>query len=119
MPSRFDGGKAPHHQTRGLDKFSSKRGGMSNPKQYIGARPSLLRPRSVNSSFESSGMPRMSPANASIEHSGYLTDRTDHRKQFGVPPNLGRGRNVMGGNSHVGRRGGEPVGKENIYQVRR
>ena len=118
MPSRFDAGKPPHHQARGPDKFGSKRGGISNAKQYVGGRPSLLRPRSVNSSFESSGIHRMSPANSSMDHSGYLSDRTDHRKQLGGTSGFGRGVNAMSGASNPGRRG-ELGGKDNIYQVRR
>ena len=119
MPSRFDPGKMSHHQSRGPDKFGSKRGGgVSNSKQYVGGRPTLLRPRSVNSSFESSGIHRMSPANSSLDHSGYLSDRTDHRKQLGGPPGCGRGGNVASRGNYGGRRGELGV-KDNIYQIKR
>ena len=114
MPSRFDPGKVSHHQSRGPDKFGSKRGCPPNSKQYVGGRPTLLRPRSVNSSFESSGMHRTSPANSSMDHSGYLSDRTDHRKQLG----FGRGGAVTNRGSYGGRRG-ELGGKDNIYQIKR
>ena len=86
MPRSFDTGKGSNAQARGLDKTNAKRvagaGGAINPKQYNGVRPTLLRPRSVNSSFESTGPNRASPANSSLDHSGYLSDRTDHRKQI-------------------------------------
>ena len=118
MPSRFDPSKMAHHQNRGADKFGSKRGGATNSKQYVGGRPTLLRPRSVNSSFESSGLHRMSPANSSVDHSGYLSDRTDHRKQLGGLSTLGRGGNVANRGSYGGRRG-ELGLKDNIYQVKR
>ena len=116
MPSRFDAGKFPHNQVRGMDKVNIKRAGVTNGKQYGGVRPSLLRPRSVNSSFESSGNHRVSPANSSLDHSGYLSDRTDHRKQIVGCAGHGRGMNVMVGANHIRNRGG---GKDNIYQVRR
>ena len=118
MPLRFDPGKMPHHQIRGADKFGSKRGGVSNSKPYVGGRPTLLRPRSVNSSFESSGIQRMSPANSSIEHSGYLSDRTDQRKKLGGPSNLGRGANSANRGNYGGRRRELGV-KDNPYQIAR
>ena len=119
MPSRFDPGKAPHLQGRVLDKFGPRRGGgPANSRQYVGGRPALLRPRSVNSSFESSGMHRMSPANSSLDHSGYLSDRTDHRKQLGGPSNFGRGGNAAN-RGNYGVRRGEMGTKENAYSMKR
>ena len=119
MPSRFDPSKPPHLQGRGLDKFGSKRGGgPANSRPYVGGRPTLLRPRSVNSSFESSGMHRMSPANSSMDHSGYLSDRTDHRKQLGGPSNAGRGGNNANKCNYGGRRGESSV-KDNAYNIKR
>ena len=119
MPSRFDPSKGPNLQGRGHEKLASKRGGgPPNSRQYVGGRPTLLRPRSVNSSFESSGMHRMSPANSSMDHSGYLSDRTDQRKQLGGNSNFGRGGNNANRGNYGGRRG-EPGNKENAYPMKR
>ena len=118
MPSRFEPGKLSHHQSRASDKFGSKRGGgVPNSKQYVGGRPTVLRPRSVNSSFEAPGIHRMSPANSSLDHSGYLSDRTDHRKQLGGPSTRGRGGNAASSGSYG--RIGELGVKDNIYQIKR
>ena len=123
MPSRFDpsGKLLHHHQGRGgpPEKFVTKRG-MPNAKQFVGGRPpSLLRPQSVNSSYESTGMQqRMSPAYSSIDHSGYLSDRTDQRKQINGPSGFGRGGNVASRGNYVGR--GRDAGiKDNLMQTKR
>jgi len=126
MPSRFDptGKLLHHHQARGglPDKFVTKRGGaIPNAKQFVGGGrpPSLLRPQSVNSSYESTGMQqRMSPAYSSIDHSGYLSDRTDQRKQINGPSGFGRGGNVASRGNYVGR--GRDAGiKDNLMQTKR
>ena len=125
MPSRFDpsGKLLHHHQGRGgpPEKFVTKRGGaIPNAKQFVGGRPpSLLRPQSVNSSYESTGMQqRMSPAYSSMDHSGYLSDRTDQRKQIGGPSGVGRGGNVANRGNYIGR-GRDSGMKDNLMQSKR